>query len=166
MSSSRRTSSTTGRSASPAIAARDIAYARHRLRTRIFEEVLQAFVERHREDGTTKADLAQALGCERSQITRWLSGPGNWTINTISDLMLALRTELELGRIRFEHKPLPNYRHELSPVETESMTGVSVTASAGVQVRRQRIEAISAASPASSQATTSDQLSNWPPQPA
>lgn len=166
MSSFRRTSSTTACSATPAIAARDIAYERHRLRPRIFEEVLRAFVERHREDGTTKADLAQALGRERSQITRWLSGPGNWTIDTISDLMRALRTELELGRLRFEHKPLPTYSHELSPVEAQSTAGSTGTSSPGVQVCRQRILGNVTDQTASSSATATVRRSSQQPRAA
>jgi len=43
------------------------------------------------ESELTKADLARMLGKEPSQITRWLSGSGNLTLDTLSDLLFAVK---------------------------------------------------------------------------
>jgi DNA-binding phage protein len=73
----------------------DIAYFRQQLRNRVFEAVIAYFADRAAAFGLTKAAIAAKLGKEPSQITRWLAGPGNWTLDTISDLLLAMDAELE-----------------------------------------------------------------------
>lgn len=43
-----------------------------------------------REERITRAALARKLGRDPSQITRWLSSPGNWTLQTLGLLMGAM----------------------------------------------------------------------------
>ena len=75
-----------------------LAYFRQRLRNRLYQLVLTEFLEQAEKKKLTKVDLARRIGRPTpSQITRWLAAPGNWTIDTISDLMLAMGTEPELG---------------------------------------------------------------------
>jgi Helix-turn-helix len=38
----------------------------------------------------SQADLARRLGKGPDQVSRLLSGPGNWTLDTLSDLMFAI----------------------------------------------------------------------------
>lgn len=52
--------------------------------------VISKFLEKSEADNLTRALLAERLGVDRAQITRWLSSPGNWTIDTLSDLLLAM----------------------------------------------------------------------------
>lgn len=47
-------------------------------------------LERFKESGLSKTELAVMLGKRPEQITRWLGGPGNLTLDTISDLLFAL----------------------------------------------------------------------------
>jgi hypothetical protein len=72
------------------LSAGDLAYFRARQSNRVYESVFKAFVGAE----ITKADLARRLKKKPEQITRWLSGPGNWTLDTVSDLLLALGSEM------------------------------------------------------------------------
>jgi hypothetical protein len=74
--------------------------------------------------GLTKKAIALRLGKEPSQITRWLSGPGNWTLDTLSDLLLAMDAELDPTIARFSESATPNYVH---PYARESGTSTAWT---------------------------------------
>jgi hypothetical protein len=75
----------------------DLAYFRGRLSNRIHELVLSEFAEQERKNKTSRADLARRIGRKPEQITRWLGSPGNWTLDTISDLLLGMGLELGLS---------------------------------------------------------------------
>ena len=53
------------------------------------------------EKGVRKKDIAQNLGVNPSQISRWLSGPANWENDTISDLLYAVGAEPETIAVQF-----------------------------------------------------------------
>ena len=93
---------------------RMIFYHRERLRNRIFDCVVKALAERAAAGVATRALIARRLGKDPAQVTRWLSGPSNWTIDTISDLMAALNVELVLEQRRYEELTMPNYHHPLA----------------------------------------------------
>ena len=71
-------------------------------------------MRRHEIDGFSRADLASVTKKNSSQITRLLKGPGNWTLDTISDVLRTLRFDLEIGITAYEDKPKRNFRHELA----------------------------------------------------
>lgn len=74
------------------------AYFRERLRNRLFNLIVGEFARQHAVDNLSKADIARRLARSPVQITRWLGAPGNWTIDTVSDLLLAISAaELEIG---------------------------------------------------------------------
>ena len=73
-----------------------LAYFRSRLKNRLHAMVLFQFVSLERDRNFTKAELARRLGKKPEQITRWLGAPGNWTIDTISDLLLGMGHEPRL----------------------------------------------------------------------
>ena len=77
------------RSDSVVLSAGTRAYFQERLRGRLYDLVMDQ-VEKYRERGGTRADLAKRVGKRPEQITRWLSGPGNLTLDTLSDLLLGL----------------------------------------------------------------------------
>ncbi len=77
------------------IPAKDIFYFRQRLKNKIFESALAYFVGLAEEKNLTKKDIAKSLGKDPAQITRWFAGPNNWTLDTISDLLLAMDAELK-----------------------------------------------------------------------
>lgn len=73
------------------------AYFQQRLENRIFGFLLEKFMEAQK-NGLTKAILARRIGKSPEVITRWLGAPSNLTLDTISDLLLAISAEeLEPG---------------------------------------------------------------------
>lgn len=67
-----------------------LAFFQTRLKWNLYDFVLSKFVEMEEKEGLTKAELARRIGCEPAQITRWLGAPGNWTLDTISDLLIGI----------------------------------------------------------------------------
>lgn len=55
-------------------------------------------LEAYKARGATQAQLASRIGKRADQVSRWLSNPGNLTLDTISDLLLGLSGgELKMG---------------------------------------------------------------------
>lgn len=75
------------------LSVRTIAYYRKRLRNRLHQIVLGKFMER----GMKQADIKRRIDKDPAQITKWLRAPGNWTIDTVSDLLIAMGCELEIS---------------------------------------------------------------------
>lgn len=68
-----------------------LAYFQDRLRNQMYDLVLREFLSRQARDPSfTQVKLAARLGKRPEQINRWLSGSGNWTLDTISNLLLAI----------------------------------------------------------------------------
>ena len=70
-----------------------LAYFRGRLGNKIHELVLTEFANQEREGKTSRAELARKIRRKPEQITRWLGSPGNWTLDTLSDLLLGMGLE-------------------------------------------------------------------------
>ena len=68
------------------IHAYELGVVRARNKNKLHSFLLEAFED----SGMTKAELACMLGKQPAQITRWLSGPGNLTLDTVSDLLFAM----------------------------------------------------------------------------
>src|ERR1700730_11052671 len=87
-----------------------LAYFRERLRNRIHQFILREFMARQQE-GMTQADVARVLDGRPEEINRWLGGPGNWELDSISDLMLAIsKSELDFKAEHLEGRAARNYR--------------------------------------------------------
>lgn len=85
-------------------------YFQERLRGRLYDLVMKEF-EKYREGGRTRAQLAARLGKRPEQITRWLSEPGNLTIDTLSDLLLGISgSELAMSLENPARQPRPTRR--------------------------------------------------------
>jgi transcriptional regulator with XRE-family HTH domain len=63
-----------------------LAYFRARLKHRIFSLIIKEF----KKSGLSQADLARRLDKEPAQLSRLFSGPGNLTIETVSDILFAI----------------------------------------------------------------------------
>jgi hypothetical protein len=61
-------------------------YMRTRNRMRLFDLVHKEF----RESGITRAQLAKRMGRGLDRISHLLGAPGNWTLDTASDLLFAI----------------------------------------------------------------------------
>ena len=80
-----------------------LVYVVARAQAAAYDFVLTKFLERERNDELSRADLARMLAKGPAQITRWLSSPHNWTIETVAKLLLAIeRSELEFKSVPIE----------------------------------------------------------------
>lgn len=87
-------------------------YFQARLRNRIYDLVLTKFREQEQKpDGLTRAELARRIGRKPEIITRLLGAPGNWTLETVSDLLLGITgEELDATASSPLNRPQRNYR--------------------------------------------------------
>ena len=92
---------------------RDVAYYRQRQKNRVFTALVEFFAQEAERRGVTKKQLAESLSKDPSQITRWLSAPSNFEIDTLSDILLALDAEMDHRIVRFSDRLIPNYAHPL-----------------------------------------------------
>lgn len=63
-----------------------LAYFQARNRHRVYDFVIDRFLK----SGLSQASLARRLGKGTDQVSRWLGTPGNWTLDTLSDLLFAI----------------------------------------------------------------------------
>lgn len=92
---------------------RDVAYYRQRQKNRVFTSLVEFFAQEAERRGVTKKQLAETLSKDPAQITRWLSAPSNFELDTLSDLLLALDAEMDHRIVRFCDRAKPNYAHPL-----------------------------------------------------
>jgi hypothetical protein len=86
-----------------------LAYFRQRLLNRFYDLILGEFLKQEQR-GLTKAEVARRIGRRPEQVTRWLGAPGNWTLETVSDLSLAIsKAEPEVELITLENLPPRNF---------------------------------------------------------
>lgn len=64
-----------------------LSYFEGRNRYKVFDLVWDEF----RASGLTQAALARRLGMSPPQLNRLLKSPGNWTLDTVSNLLFAIR---------------------------------------------------------------------------
>jgi hypothetical protein len=87
------------------------AYFRERLRNRLFNLIAGEYARQHDAGTLSQAEIARRLTKSPAQINRWLGAPGNWTLDTVSDLLLAVSAaELEIGIRPLEESPRRNRR--------------------------------------------------------
>lgn len=73
-----------------------LGYLNERVRNSFYDYVLRRFHEAAERDGLTKAKLAKRLGIAPARVTRILGAPGNWTLDTVSGLLVGIcREELQ-----------------------------------------------------------------------
>lgn len=88
-------------SSEPKLKRRDIAYYRQRQKNRVFTAMAAFFAEEAEKGNITKKELANRLGRDPAQITRWLSAPSNFELDTLSDILLAMGAEIDHHIVRF-----------------------------------------------------------------
>lgn len=88
-----------------------LSYFRERFRDRLYDLVVEEFVKQSAESNLTRAEVARRIGRRPEQITRWFSAPGNWTLETVSDLLLAIaKSEPDVRLLPLEGRHNRNYR--------------------------------------------------------
>ena len=87
-----------------------LAYFRRQFANSLHQLVLSTFSTVERENGVTRAEVARRIGRKPEQITRWLGTPSNWTIETISDLLVAMgkKPALSTSELFPSENPVPN----------------------------------------------------------
>jgi hypothetical protein len=69
---------------------RTIGYFRANASSELYEYILKKFLEYQKRTKITKAQFAESIQKDAGQLNRLLAGPGNWTIETVSDLLLGM----------------------------------------------------------------------------
>jgi transcriptional regulator with XRE-family HTH domain len=72
------------------ISRRAIIYYVRRFQREIWELVVREFDRLGDEEGLTQKAVAERLRIEASQLNRWLSEPGNWTLETLAKLLIGM----------------------------------------------------------------------------
>lgn len=105
-----------------------LAYLRERTRNRIHNYILEKFIQ----EGMSQAELGRRIGKRPDVINRLLGAPGNWTIDTIVDLLAGISgEELEphsrslLGRAPRNHFGPDWLRPETQDWFTANQAGVT-----------------------------------------
>lgn len=84
----------------------NLSYFRARNKYRVFNLVIKEF----KKSGITQADLARRLAMDAGQLSRYLSAPGNWTLDRLSDFLFAISGAEANYRIGYPlEQPLRNY---------------------------------------------------------
>ena len=94
---------TDGRDFTPTPA--DKAYFRAAFQHRVHEVVLETFKELAQSKGLDRSTLARRLTVDKAQITGWLALPGNWRLDTVSDLLLAMHSTPTLSAHKIGAQP-------------------------------------------------------------
>lgn len=92
------------------IPAGTLAYFHSRTRNNIYDFIISKFLERERAGKLTRAQLARRIRKNPAVVSRLLGAPGNWTIETISDLLIGIAAEeLAMGSASISGRERRNF---------------------------------------------------------
>ena len=111
-----------------------LSYFRERFRDRLYDLVLDGFFKQEEETGLTRADVARRIGRRPEQITRWFGAPGNWTLETVSDLLLAIaKSEPGMRLLPLEGRSVRNFREHTAPAEQSNQVSSPQPANSAIE---------------------------------
>jgi hypothetical protein len=100
--------------------ASDYGYAR--VRDKAFDAVHELWTRRNTA-GVTLVDVAEKIGRDKGWLSKQMNGPGNWTLRTFGELVMALDGEAEIAVYGLEDPPeyRSNYNaYSANELETEN----------------------------------------------
>lgn len=111
------------------------AYFRARAKNRLYELVMSEFQKAVEDEGLTQVKLARRMGRRADAVNRLLGSPGNWEVDTVSDLLLGIAgKELDATASSPEERPAHNSRsRDLGPSEAPKSSGLTIFARSGVE---------------------------------
>lgn len=68
-------------------------YFRERFRNDLYDFILRKFLEQKQMRNLNQAELARRLSYDPARLSRLLGAPGNWTLATVSDLLVGISGE-------------------------------------------------------------------------
>jgi hypothetical protein len=109
------------------------AYFRARQKNRLYHLVMSKFRERQDAEGLTKAQLARRMGKKPEVVNRLLAAPGNWELDTLSDLLLAIAGE-ELNATSSNPADLPPQNSRSADVDAVNFDIKSKSSTGGKMI--------------------------------
>jgi hypothetical protein len=91
-----------------------LGYLHARAQNKAHDCVLGVFVEEAEERGINKAYIARRLGKRPEVVGRCLTAPGNWTLDTLAELLGSMGYDVEIQARRFSNLVFPNRIHDMA----------------------------------------------------